>query len=399
MLSIKKSAVHAIAGLTVSALFASAPCAAVTVIVNDEAPLNVQSPEGFSYLLSDGAGSLNVNTDGFLFCANVYPDVPPDLNQVVLVPQHGDWALPTAIDVPAINYTGSKLQINRGATGPLDTSLVCHAVGPQGETTTALSDGVFTNSLETKTFQQYTNLINWIAPQGWNWNAPNWPAVPTDPCTPTQVQPAQVDENVTCAAVSGARPAAAGGTTRAATMWTGTDGSNFFYVMRVDARFGPLTDVDDTGPRAPQQADPSNPDGSGGSVTVKVSDGYDRGAIGQGGPGYLGDIGTYCILTDLPTALDGNVCVNALFTDSLNGPLSYKFVLSIVPPSNPRASFYIAFIRPIVGAPPTLAEAAVGASILIEPSVTAIGGDAFKGDDVLFGFLPSSQGFPWMYGQ
>ena len=93
------------------------------------------------------------------------------------------------------------------------------------------------------------------------------------------------------------------------------------------------------------------------------------------------------------------MCVNALFTDSLNGPLSYKFVLSIVPPSNPRASFYIAFIRPIVGAPPTLAEAAVGASILIEPSVTAIGGDAFKGDDVLFGFLPSSQGFPWMYGQ
>src|SRR4029079_19498522 len=58
MLSIKKSAVHAIAGLTVSALFASAPCAAVTVIVKDEAPLNVQSPEGFSYLLADGAGSL-----------------------------------------------------------------------------------------------------------------------------------------------------------------------------------------------------------------------------------------------------------------------------------------------------------------------------------------------------
>lgn len=398
MRSIKKSAVTAIAGLTVSALFASAPCAAVTLLVNDEAPLNVQSPGGFSYLLASGSGVLNVNTDGFLFCANVYPDVPPP-NQVVLVPQHGDWALPTPFDIPAINYNGTKLQINRGVNGALNTSLVCHAVGPQGETTTPLSDGVFVNSLETKTFQQYTNLINWIAPQGWNWNSPDWSAVPTDPCTPTQNQPAQVDEDVTCAAVSGARPAAAGGSTRAATMWTGTDGSNYFYVMRVDARFGPLTDVNDTGPLAPQQADASNPDGSSGSVTIKVTDGYDRGAIGQGGPGYLGDVGTYCILTDIPTTLDGNVCTNAVFTDSLNGPLSYRFVLSIVPPSNPRASFFIAFIRPIVGGPPVLTEPAVGASILIEPSVVALGGDRFKGDDVLFGFLPVSPGFPWMIGQ
>jgi hypothetical protein len=399
MRSIKKSVASTIAGLTASALFASATCAAVTVTVNDEAPLKIQSSEGFSYLIAGDAGFLNVMTDGFLFCANVYPDVPPNLNQVVLVPQHGDWALPTAIDLLNFSYSGSQLLINRSSSGSLDSSLVCHAVGAQGETTTPFTDGIFDNGVETKTLEQYPNLINWIPPQGWNWNSPNWPAVPTDPCSPSVDQPARVDEDITCAAVSGARPGAAGGTTRSPTMWTGTDGSNYFYVMRVDARYGAQTDVDDTGPLAPQQADASGPDGSTGSVTIKVSDGYDRGSIGQGGPGYLGDIGVYCILTDLPSTLDGNVCTGAVFSDGLIGPLSYRFVLSILPPSNPRASFYIAFIRPIVGGPPALTEPAVGASILIEPSVVAEGGDRFKGDDVVFGFLPNSQGFPWMSGQ
>jgi hypothetical protein len=396
MQSIKKSVASTIAGLTASALFASANCAAVTVTVNDEAPLTVQSSEGFSYLIAGEAGFLNVTTDGFLFCANVFPDVPPPDNRVVLVPQHGDWALPTASDL-AFNYSGAKLEINRGSTP--ETSLVCHTVGAQGETTTPFTDGIFTNSVETKTLEQYPNLINWNPPQGWNWNAPDWAAVPTDPCSPSLAQPAQIDEDVTCAAVSGARPAAAGATTRSPTMWTGTDGSNYFYVMRVDARYGAQTDVDDTGPRAPQQADVSGPDGSSGSVTIKVTDGYDRGSVGQGGPGYLGDVGIYCILTDLPSTLDGNVCIGAVFTDSLNGPLSYRFVLSILPPSNPRASFYVAFIRPIIGGPPTLTEPAVAASILVEPSVVAEGGDRFKGDDVVFGFMPNSQGFPWMFGQ
>ena len=37
-------------------------------------------------------------------------------------------------------------------------------------------------------------------------------------------------------------------------------------------------------------------------------------------------------------------------------------------------------------------------ALLTEASAVAEGGDRFRGDDVVFGFLPS-QGFPWMGGQ
>jgi hypothetical protein len=58
----------------------------------------------------------------------------------------------------------------------------------------------------------------------------------------------------------------------------------------------------------------------------------------------------------------------------------------------------MAFVRPIIGAPPSINEPAVEVSILIDPTVGGVGGDRFKGDDVAFGFIPSSQGFPWMHG-
>jgi hypothetical protein len=398
MLATKKSVARIFAGLTASVLFAPACWAAATIVVNNEAPLNIQTPAGFSYLAQGDAGSLSVSTDGFLFCGNVYPDTPPDLNQVVLVPQHGDWALPTAIDVRTITYNGGSLQIDRDTSGVLDTSLVCHAVGAEGEVISALTEGVFRNSYESKAVEQYSNQINWKPSEGFDWNSPDWAEVPTDPCSPSPAQPAYAVEDVTCAAVSGARPAAAGGATRAPTMWTGTDGTNFFYVARIDARFGPQEPDASTDMQAPQAADLSGPDGSAGSVTIKVSDGYDRGAVGQGGPGYLADIGMFCVLTELPATLDGNVCADAVFSDILNGPLEYRLSLSIIPPANPRASFYFAFIRSIVGAPPSATQPAVGLSILVEPTVVAEGGDKFRGDDVIFGFLPTSPGFPWMTG-
>lgn len=394
MQSIKKSAVKISIGIAASLLLAPVSWAAVTVTVNNETPLNIQATEGFSYLTQSGSGALNVATDGFMFCGNVGTGTVD--GQVVLVPSHGDWAMPTAVDLRAVSYGSGTLQIDRGSSGVIPTTLACHTLGPQGEIMTSLSEGLFRNGYEAKAVEQYGNMINWIPSQGFNWQQPDWSLVPVDPCTATQAQPAAVVENVTCAGVSAQRPAAAGATTRAPIIWTGTDGTNFFYVVRVDARYGAQIPNGEQGSVAPQQIDAQNPDGSTGTVAIKVVDAYDRGDIGQGGPGYLADVGQYCVLTDLPTTLDGNLCTNAVFTDQLNGPLDYSFSLSILPPANPRASFYFGFIRPIVGAPPALTDPAVAVSILIEPAVSAEGGDLFKGDDVVFGFLPTSNGFPWM---
>src|SRR5262249_31133529 len=141
---------------------------------------------------------------------------------------------------------------------------------------------------------------------------------------------------------------------------------------------------------------------SGSSAEYKFVEAYNRGVVGVGG-GYLGDTGQWCYLTDLPTTLNGNMCSGAPNGGTLSGPFvstyedNFQLVVGL-PPSQPRVSFYMAFIRPIVGPPPSLNEPAVAVSVLLDPSVSAEGGDRFKGDDVAFGFLPTSQGFPWMHG-
>jgi hypothetical protein len=108
------------------------------------------------------------------------------------------------------------------------------------------------------------------------------------------------------------------------------------------------------------------------------------------------------VLTEFPTSLSSAMCNGATSTGALNGPLGDGFpglVVGVPPFGAQEFSFYMAFIRPIVGPPPAVNEPAVAVSIMVEPSVVAEGGDAFKGDDVVFGFLPSSTGFPWMTGQ
>ena len=134
---------------------------------------------------------------------------------------------------------------------------------------------------------------------------------------------------------------------------------------------------------------------------LRLADAYDAGVVGVGG-GYLGDTGTWCVLNSFPTSLASTMCNGATSTGALNGPLGDGFpglVVGIPPFGAQEFTFYIAFIRPIVGPPPSINEPAVAVSIMVEPSVTAEGGDAFKGDDVVFGFLPASTGFPWMSGQ
>jgi hypothetical protein len=392
MPALKMSVARISAGLAVSAFFASTSFAA-TLVVNRESPLDIAGDPGFTYLVNGDSGSLNVATAGFLFCANIVTQGQQIQTPVTVIPQHGSWRLPIAQDVLGVSYNASQLSVNKAQ----QSTLVCHSAGAQGEMASGLTDGIFRNAYESKTREQFPNLINWIPSQGFDWNNPSWSVVPTDPCSPSVDQPAAVDENVTCAAVSGQRSAGAGATMRAPTLWTGTDGSNFFYVARVDARYGAQTGVPGV---ASMPVLGEAPQGTG-SAQLTIIDAYDSGVVGVGG-GYLSDDGTWCILNQFPTALSLSMCNGAPSSGALNGTLGGNFPgfsVGVPPLGQQQVSFYIAFMRRIIGAPPAVNEPAVAVSIMVEPSVVAEGGDEFKGDDVMFGFLPASTGFPWMTGQ
>ena len=386
MPAIKLSVSRVFAGLAAVAF--SAPIVAATLVVNNESPMDVTTPPGFTYIVQGASGSLSVPTQGFLFCANVYTSNPPSPTAVTVVPQHGDWKLPIAQDVSGVGYNAGVLGVNRA----VQTSLVCHGVGAEGETASPRSDGMLRSGYESKTVEQYGNLINWIAPVGFNWTSPDWAMVPADPCSATE--PVQVRENIACAAVTGARTAGAGSTLRSATMLAGTDGTSFFYIVRVDASYGALQRIE--GPQMPATVNQHQPSDAT-SVMMSIVEGYDRGVVGVGG-GYLGDSGEWCLLANMPSALTSNVCSGAFPSGALSGPANIPFTLSLVPGSTPRASFYVAFVRQIVGPPPSVVEPVSAVSILLEPSLLSEGGDAFRGDDVSFAFLPTSLGFPWMTG-
>jgi len=379
-----------------SALFASVSFAA-TFVINQESPLQVSGSPGFTYLVNNGVGSLNVATDGFLLCANVGTRAP---EPVTVNPLHGSWRFPAASDVQNVGYNSSQLRVNQPNQTD-NTTLVCHSVGAQGEMDSPLNDGVFRSNYELKVNEQFSNLINWVAPSGFSWSNPTWSVVPSGGCSPSVDQPAAVREDVTCAAVSGQRSAGAGGTMRAPTLWTGTDGSNFFYVARIDASYGPQSNNPAAPATTPTLANVDVPAGTG-AATIRVVDAYDSGVVGVGS-GYLGDTGAWCVMTGFPTTLNATMCNNAVTGGSLNGPLNAEnfsgFIVGLPPLYVDQLSFYMVFIRPIVGPPPSVSEPAVAVSVHVEPSVVAEGGDAFKGDDVSFGFLPASTGFPWMTGQ
>ncbi len=400
MPALKKSAARFLAVLAASASLAPAVCAAAQVKVNDEAPLDLQSPPGFTYVTQGGTGTLSVATTGFMMCTNVVDAGQQPLTTVGMTPQHGTWRFPSVVDLLGVGYRTGTLAIGRNATGMVSSTLTCHTAGAQGEVMSPVSDGILRDSFETKTFEQYTSLVNWVPAQGFNWNAPDWTQVPADPCSPTIDQPARVTEDVTCGAVVGATPAAAGGAQRAAKLWTATDGPNFVYAVRIDARWGTdaIQGVNSVLPTVGRQPE------SGSSVEYKFVEAYNRGVVGVGG-GYLGDTGQWCLLADIPSALSGSTCSGAPMGGALNGPFvssyenNFTITVGAPPASQPRLSFYMVFIRPIVGAQPPFGDPVVALSVLIDPAVGSVGGDRFKGDDVAFGFLPTSPGFPWMYGQ
>jgi len=400
MLSIQQSVAKIFAGLTASVLFAPASWA-VSLTVNNQT-LSVQTPtsapSGILYVQSGADNSsLKVYTNGFLFCDNVYPDEQSPFDEVTLTPAHEDqsfspshpWAFSTAKDVQAVAFTGTSVLVNRSASGVLSTTLGCRGVGPSGELSSARSEGIFDNGLESATDANYTDLINWIAPQGFDWNEPVWSQVPTDPCNPSGAQPARIDETASCAAVSGARP----GPVRAATMWTATDGITFTYAFRVDNRFGAQIPGAEPNFQVPA---PDSVDVVDASTASKVAivDAYDS--------SYLAPSGNYCLLSSLPSVLNTSACTGAVIT-ALDPPgtLDYQFAVQPPPVGSGSSSFYVVVNRHIgQGSHPNLTTPVVAVAVVVDPVLVAEGGDRFIGDDVVFGFTPgATSGFPWMNGQ
>ena len=394
-MSVKKFAGCVFAGAVASVLSVPVAQAAASLIVNDESPLTVQTPPGFSYITTGTTSALSVTTDGYLFCANVYyPQAMPN-SQVALAPNHTRWTLPTAVDAQTVTYTNGILRVNRPATGAsLDTTLVCHERGPNGEIAnpfSAYGAGVFADGFEAFAATQYANMVNWIPAPGFSWSAPNWTQVPTDPCNfDNSAADSPIDpETSLCTAATGVSAGANGTDQRSATMWTQLSGASFIYLARIDGRLGAQTNGPNAnfGTLASTQSVQASPN----SVDTEVRDGFDS--------TYLSATGSYCLLNQLPTALTASVCSGAPVSGPLTGPMQAHFSLSMFFPSAPATSFYVAVIRTVTSDLPPINTPVAAISVMADPgTVRHDGGDGFTGDDVVFGF-PNGGGFSWMGGQ
>jgi hypothetical protein len=357
---------------------------------------SVPSGSGISYVQTGSSQSvLQVYTAGYLLCSNVgqYP-----INSLSFSIAHEDltlghaWTTQILGDVYTFKYNSGSLAVIPAtpATGGGDT-LTCIGTASDGSVPSGLSEGIFDNGYDSSTQTNYSHLVNWIPPRSFSWLAPDWTQVPTDPCNPTAQQPGIVDETTACAAATGVRPSDAASGVRAATAWTATDGINFTYVARIDARFGPQQ------PGVAPGFDPSifsegNPAGTSTSANFRVIDSFDADYLQSSGDG-----STYCLLTQLPSSLATDACGSS--AHSLTGNLSVPIPLGLPPIGLPATSFYVVVTRPIIGSHQSTATPVVALSILTENPVLEEGGDAFSGDDIVFGFMPTSTGFPWMTGQ
>lgn len=400
MSSVKKFAVCLFAGAVASAPAISSAQAAASLTIDELGSIDIVAPDaqtpGFSYAAntSNQTSALKVNSDSFVFCANVFPDTQASTLPISLAPGHVRWTLPMAADVQSLSYSGGGLVVK--GTGQTSTpTLVCHVRGPQGQVYNPFSpygDGIFLEGFEPFTAVQYGNMVNWLPINGFDWSQPDWTQVPTDPCNfdlTLEDSPA-VNEGSLCAAATGARTLTGSAVgERAPTMWTQTVGGSFIYLARIDGRLGPQASGPNmnfgTGADAVTSAN---------AVDIAVRDGFDS--------QYLSTTGTYCRLDQLPATLTANVCNGAPISGPLNGPggtLATKFTLSLSQPAAPALTFYVVVIRTINTAnPPSIDTPVAAVSVMADPgTVRNDGGDGFTGDDVVFGF-PGSGVFPWMHG-
>lgn len=392
-MSVLKFTGSVFAAAVLAASFSSnASATSATLVVSNGAPVSIVSASGFSYaaIPGGGASTLNVNTEGFLFCANVYSDAPP-VATITFAPGHTRWTLPSVIDVRNVGYSGGVLNVNQN--GP-ESSLACQVRGPDGKVSSAFSgygNFTFRDSFESDTVAQFENQVNWVPVPGFNWLAPDWKVVPNDACTwDMTTNLPQVTEDTVCAASAGVRPPAVGSQNdarygdRSPTMWTKTTVNKFVYLARIDARFGlmqgaPNASFSPTTP--PQHATSSS------SVDIAVRDGFDS--------NYLSATGTYCLLRALPTVLDENVCSDSAVysSHSFSGNLLERVTLS--DGWEKSKSMFVAVVRSRVsifnGGAPIAAIATI-----TDPGVSLHeAGDEFIGDNVVFGFVEGEH-FPWM---
>jgi hypothetical protein len=343
---------------------------------------------GISYLQTGSSSSaLKVYTEGFLFCGNVGDGTPTGAGALVLTTAHEDQSfVPPAASHPwtfgpatagTFAYTGSRLSVT-------PANLACVSVSNDGAVASSLYEGIFDNGYDSPTETNYRHLVNLNPAAGFNWSAPDWSQVPADACGADAHQQAHVPEDVACAAVTGIRA----GTVRAPTMWTVTDGVTLTYLFRVDARVGAPTPGQTAQLQVPTTAGIDAPSSVVG-LTARLREAYDS--------AYLDNSASYCFLNTLPTTLGSTVCSGAA-TYQLNGPLDFPVSVSPAPVQGSTA-FYVAIVRTVHGGHSLVQTPVVGVSMLVERAMSDEGGDKFTGDDVVFGFMPTSTGFPWMSGQ
>lgn len=394
MSSVKSWMVGVVAGAATVGSFGAFAQVPTLVVGNHSQSVQTPTtvPSGVVYQATGPQNStLTAYTEGFLFCGNVggaeqglLVSIAPQHEDQTITPAH-PWTLPSALALD-FSYSNGRFLVEPGAT------LACHSLGNQGEVVSGLVEGIFDNGYDSKAETNYNHLVNWTPSVGFDWNQPDWTQVPKDACVSTANQPAKVIENEACAAVTGVRSAGTSPSVRAATIWTSADAISFTYLFRVDLRYGeqPANAIAEF--RLPQADDSQQLMGAPTGLSFMLVDAYDS--------KLLSATGQYCFLDSesLPTTLNSSVCSGANPL-SLNGPMRYSGV--VAPPVATSSTFYVAVTRQRApgGDHTNLATPVVAASVLVEPALTAIGGNKFTGDDVVFGFMPSSNGFPWMSGQ
>ena len=392
----KKFAGCVFAGAAASIPMVAAAQAVPTLMVNDESPLALSA---FSYVATGSSTSeLKVTSDGFLLCANVGPTLPTTSKK--LTPTRPRWMLPSVSDLQTLGYNSGTLRVHKLTTASsIESTLTCAVRGADGTAASPYSpygDLVFRDAFVPTRDRLYGNMVNWAPTAEFNGWAPKGDGVlsgvPTDPCTlDLNVDTPLVTETSACVAATGVRPAA--GQTygeRAATMWTAVSGTKFVYLVRIDARLGPQSGPSN-GNFPPPPPVVNAPAAS--SIDVAIRDAYDS--------NYLAPTASYCFLRALPagTALNANVCSDAamLSTHSANGVLQERIGLDAA--QFKATSRYLAVVRDIVpgGSLPAYETPIVAMAVFASPDVVRHeAGDAFTGDDVIFGF-PYNSVFSWMH--
>jgi len=359
-------------------------------IAANEVQIPTSSSSGLALTFADNAYVWTAFTEGFYFCNDVpqggYPNVLTLKHEDQSLPQGAhSWTFPS-VSVNSFGYSNGTLTFSAFFAQHLE----CVSTAADGSSASGLADGIFENSYESKTDENFSHLVNWVPPRSFDWSAPNWAQVPVAACDPQADETPIVVEDIGCAAATGVSSSAAAGTARAPTMWTATDGINFTYLFRVDTRFGPQAPGAQPTMSVPLMDSGIAPAGSA-TMTLLLQDAYES--------TYLSDAGSWCVIYQLPSALNSGACSQA-GSLTLDGPLTQSFSIG-APPFGTGAdqAFYVVVNRLVQGSHSTVLTPVVTGTVLIEPAVAIEGGDKFSGDNVVFGFMPNSTGFPWMTGQ